>query len=232
MKAAVIVSPGSNCDRDVQVALRQSIGRDPIMHWHGDPDLPDVDLIVIPGGFSYGDYLRAGAMAAHSPVMREVVTRANAGVPVLGICNGFQTLTECGLLPGVLMRNAGLKFICRDVDLRVEAEDTVFTHDYVDGQIIRIPVAHNEGNYFADDETLNRLDGENRVAFRYCTPAGEVTAATNPNGAARNIAGILNENRNVLGMMPHPERLADALLGGTDGRPMFDGLAEALAPAA
>lgn len=232
MKAAVIVSPGSNCDRDVQVALRQSAGADPIMHWHGDPDLPDVDLIVVPGGFSYGDYLRAGAMAAHSPVIREVVARANKGVPVLGICNGFQILTECGLLPGVLMRNAGLKFICRDVDLRVEAADTVFTRAYVNGQIIRIPVAHNEGNYFADEDTLNRLDGDNRVAFRYCTPDGEVIARANPNGASRNIAGILNEARNVLGMMPHPERLADAALGDTDGRPMFDSLVEALAAAA
>lgn len=232
MKAAVIVSPGSNCDRDVQVALRQSAGSDPIMHWHGDANLPDVDLIVVPGGFSYGDYLRAGALAAQSPVIREVVARANQGVPVLGICNGFQILTECGLLPGVLMRNAGLKFICRDVDLRVEATDTVFTRDYVNGQIIRIPVAHNEGNYFADDDTLNRLDGEDRVAFRYCSSEGEVTAADSPNGAARNIAGILNEGRNVLGMMPHPERLADAMLGGTDGRPMFDGLVEALATAA
>ena len=232
MKAAVIVSPGSNCDRDVQVALRQSAGSDPIMHWHGDANLPDVDLIVVPGGFSYGDYLRAGALAAQSPVIREVVARANQGVPVLGICNGFQILTECGLLPGVLMHNAGLKFICRDVDLRVEATDTVFTRDYVNGQIIRIPVAHNEGNYFADDDTLNRLDGEDRVAFRYCSSEGAVTAADNPNGAARNIAGILNESRNVLGMMPHPERLADAMLGGTDGRPMFDGLVEALATAA
>jgi phosphoribosylformylglycinamidine synthase I len=232
MKAAVIVSPGSNCDRDVQVALRQSAGADPIMHWHGDPNLPDVDLIVVPGGFSYGDYLRAGAMAAHSPVIREVVARANKGVPVLGICNGFQILTECGLLPGVLMRNAGLKFICRDVDLRVEAADTVFTQAYVNGQIIRIPVAHNEGNYFADEDMLNRLDGDNRVAFRYCTPDGEVIARANPNGASRNIAGILNEARNVLGMMPHPERLADAALGGTDGRPMFDSLVEALAAAA
>jgi phosphoribosylformylglycinamidine synthase len=229
MKAAVIVSPGSNCDRDVRVALRQSAGSDPIMHWHGDPNLPDVDLIIIPGGFSYGDYLRAGALAAHSLVIREVVIRANAGVPVLGICNGFQILTECGLLPGVLMRNAGLKFICRDVRLRVDAADTVFTHDYSDRQIIRIPVAHNEGNYFADDETLNRLDGENRVALRYCSPSGEITSSANPNGAARNIAGILNESRNVLGMMPHPERLADPLLGGIDGRPMFDGLVEALA---
>ena len=232
MRVAVIVSPGSNCDRDVQVALRQSAGSDPIMHWHADPQLPQVDLIVVPGGFSYGDYLRSGAMAAHSPVMREVVARANAGVPVLGICNGFQILTECGLLPGVLMRNAGLHFICRDVELRVEATDTVFTHGYLPGQIIRVPIAHNEGNYFADNETLARLEGENRVAFRYCDTAGNDTAAANPNGSAHNIAGVLSEARNVLGMMPHPERLADTALGGTDGRPMFDGLVEALAPAA
>ncbi|MEE2997673.1 MAG: phosphoribosylformylglycinamidine synthase subunit PurQ [Pseudomonadota bacterium] len=232
MKAAVIVSPGSNCDRDIQVALRQSAKVEPIMHWHQDPDLPAVDLIVLPGGFSYGDYLRAGAMAAHSSVIREVVVRANKGVPVMGICNGFQILTECGLLPGVLMRNAQLKFICRDVDLRVEATDTVFTRSYLNQQIIRIPVAHNEGNYFADNDTLNRLDSENRVAFRYCTPKGEVNAVANPNGAARNIAGILNETRNVLGMMPHPERLADNALGGTDGRPMFDCLVQALSAVA
>ena len=232
MKAAVIVSPGSNCDRDVQVALRQSSGIEPVMHWHADPQLPQVDLIVVPGGFSYGDYLRAGAMAAHSPVMREVVSRANQGVAVLGICNGFQILTECGLLPGVLMRNAGLKFLCRDVDLRIEATDTVFTCDYAQGQIVRIPIAHNEGNYFADDETLARLQAENRIVFRYCDKDGEITAASNPNGSARNIAGIVNEARNVLGMMPHPERLADPALGGTDGQPMFDGLVEALAAAA
>jgi phosphoribosylformylglycinamidine synthase I len=232
MKAAVIVSPGSNCDRDVQVAIRQSAGTEPLMHWHGDPELPDVDLVVVPGGFSYGDYLRAGAMAAHSPVIREVVTRANRGVPVLGICNGFQILTECGLLPGVLMQNAGLKFICRDVNLRVETAASVFTQNYLEAQVIRIPVAHNEGNYFADEDTLNRLDAEDRVAFRYCTRHGEIAAATNPNGAARNIAGILNKDRNVLGMMPHPERLADRALGGTDGRPMFDGLVEALTAAA
>ncbi len=232
MKAAVIVSPGSNCDRDVEVAIRQSAGTEPVMHWHGDPELPEVDLIVVPGGFSYGDYLRAGAMAAHSPVIREVVTRANRGVPVLGICNGFQILTECGLLPGVLMQNAGLKFICRDVNLRVETAASVFTQNYREDQVIRIPVAHNEGNYFADEDTLNRLDAEDRVAFRYCTRHGKIAAATNPNGAARNIAGILNADRNVLGMMPHPERLADRALGGTDGRPMFDGLVEALTAAA
>ncbi len=232
MKSAVIVFPGSNCDRDVQVALRDSAGSEPVMHWHADANLPEVDLIVVPGGFSYGDYLRSGAMAAHSPVMREVVSRANAGVPVLGICNGFQILTETGLLPGVLMRNAGLKFLCRDVNLRVECNDTVFTRDYSDGQIIRIPIAHNEGNYFANDETLAQLEGENRIAFRYCDPQGNVTVAANPNGSAQGIAGILNETRNVLGMMPHPERLAEAVLGGTDGRPMFDGLVEALANAA
>ena len=232
MKTAVIVSPGSNCDRDVEVAIRQSAGTDPVMHWHGDPELPEVDLIVVPGGFSYGDYLRAGAMAAHSPVIREVVARANRGVPVLGICNGFQILTECGLLPGVLMQNAGLKFICRDVNLRVETTASLFTQNYLGGQVIRIPVAHNEGNYFADEHTLNRLDGEDRIAFRYCTSDGEIAEIGNPNGAARNIAGIMNADRNVLGMMPHPERLAESALGGTDGRPMFDSLVEALTAAA
>lgn len=229
MKAAVIVSPGSNCDRDVQVAIRQSAGTEPIMHWHGDPELPNVDLIVVPGGFSYGDYLRAGAMAAHSPVIREVVTRAENGVPVLGICNGFQILTECGVLPGVLMPNAGSKFVCCDVNLRVEVTDTIFTCNYRNGQTIRIPVAHNEGNYFADKDTLDRLEGENQIALRYCTTDGEIKPHANPNGAARNIAGILSKNRNVLGMMPHPERMADPALGGTDGRLMFDAVVKALA---
>ena len=224
MKVAVIVSPGSNCDRDVQVALRRSVGVSPIMHWHRDTALPDVDLIIVPGGFSYGDYLRAGAMAAYSPVIREVVTRANLGLPVLGICNGFQILTECGLLPGVLMQNSGLKFICRDVDLRVETNESIFTHHYAYKQTIRIPIAHNEGNYFAENETLARLEDENRIAFKYCTPDGDVIRAANPNGASFNIAGILNENRNVLGMMPHPERMADKHLGGLDGRLMFEGL--------
>ncbi|MEC8463462.1 MAG: phosphoribosylformylglycinamidine synthase subunit PurQ, partial [Pseudomonadota bacterium] len=186
-------------------------------------------LIVVPGGFSYGDYLRAGAMAAHSPVIREVVTRAESGVPVLGICNGFQILTECDVLPGVLMPNAGLKFVCRDVNLRVEVTDTIFTCNYKSGQIIRIPVAHNEGNYFADKATLDRLEGENQIAFRYCTTDGEINPHANPNGAARNIAGILSKNRNVLGMMPHPERMADPALGGTDGRLMFDAVVKALA---
>ena len=225
MNAAVIVFPGSNCDRDIQVALAASLGSAPEMVWHGEASMPDVDLIVVPGGFSYGDYLRSGAMAAHSTVMREVVRRANDGVPVLGICNGFQILTEAGLLPGVLMRNAGLRFVCRDVDLRVGENKSVFTRHYDARQVIRIPIAHNEGNYSTDPETLARLEGEGRVAFRYCDSSGAVTDDANPNGSLANIAGILNENGNVLGMMPHPERLAEAALGGTDGRAMFDGLA-------
>ncbi len=229
MKSAVIVFPGSNCDRDIQVALDASMDEATLMVWHGEADFPAVDLIVVPGGFSYGDYLRGGAMAAHSPVMREVARRARDGVPVLGICNGFQILTEAGLLPGVLMRNAGLKFVCRDVWLRVEAADTLFTRGYAANQVIRIPIAHNEGNFFADPDTLARLEGEGRVAFRYCDADGAVTDAANPNGSATGIAGILNDDRNVLGLMPHPERLAEAALGGDDGRAMFDGLVEALA---
>ncbi len=222
MNAAVIVFPGSNCDRDVQVALAQSMGREPAMVWHRESDFPKVDLIVLPGGFSYGDYLRSGAMAARSPVMREVIRRAERGVPVLGICNGFQVLTEAGLLPGALMRNAGLKFICRDVWLKVETADNVFTGGYAKGAVVRFPVAHADGNYFADHETLKRVEGEGRVAFRYCDAQGRVTAETNLNGSLDNIAGVLSEKRNVLGLMPHPERLADAELGGTDGRAMFD----------
>ena len=222
MRAAVIVFPGSNCDRDVQVALKRSMGREPAMVWHRETALPEADLIVLPGGFSYGDYLRSGAMAARSPVMREVIARAGRGVPVLGICNGFQILTETGLLPGALMRNAGLKFICRDVWLKVETADSVFTGGYAKGALVRFPVAHADGNYFADDETLKRLEGESRIAFRYCDARGRVAADTNLNGSLGNIAGILSEKRNVLGLMPHPERLADSELGGIDGRAMFD----------
>ncbi|MCW9001649.1 MAG: phosphoribosylformylglycinamidine synthase subunit PurQ [Rhodospirillales bacterium] len=228
MKAAVIVFPGSNCDRDMKVALERSMGEPPLMVWHRDADFPKVDLIALPGGFSYGDYLRCGAMSANSPVMREVARRANAGVHVLGVCNGFQILTETGLLPGVLMRNAGIKFICRDVSLRVETADTPFTRKYDKGQVITVPVAHHDGNYFADDETIGRLEGEGRVAFRYCDATGKVDAGANINGSLNNIAGIMNEKGNVLGMMPHPERLIDPLQGGTDGKPMFDGLMEAL----
>ena len=229
MKSAVIVFPGSNCDRDVQVALAASADTKPLMVWHGESDFPAVDLIVVPGGFSYGDYLRAGAMASTSPVMREVVRRAARGVLVLGICNGFQILCESGLLPGALLRNAGLRFVCRDVFLRVEQTGCAFNRNYDKGQIVRFPIAHHDGNYFADAATLEALEAENRVAFRYCDAAGAITDSANPNGSARNIAGILNKAGNVLGMMPHPERLAEAALGGTDGRPMFEGLA-ALAP--
>ena len=228
MKAAVIVFPGSNCDRDIKVAIEQSTGKPCAMIWHRETELPDLDFIAVPGGFSYGDYLRSGAVAARSPVMRAVKEKADAGVPVLGVCNGFQILTETGMLPGVLMRNATLKFICKDVDLRVEETDTVFTRSYQKGQVVRIPIAHADGNFFADPDTLKELEDNGRVAFRYCTPAGQVVDEANPNGSLNNIAGILNAKRNVLGMMPHPERLADAQLGGIDGRPMFDGLVEAL----
>lgn len=228
MRAAVIVFPGSNCDRDIAVALEQSTGKPTKMVWHQDTDIPDVDLIAVPGGFSYGDYLRCGAMAAHSPVMREVKRRAEKGTRVLAVCNGFQVVTEAGLLPGVLMRNKDLRFICRDVHLKVEDSQSAFTAKYKTDDVIRIPVAHAEGNYFADQKTLDELEGEGLVAFRYCSPEGAVTDAANPNGSQRNIAGIFNKSRTVLGMMPHPERLADATLGGTDGRAMFDALVETL----
>ena len=216
MKAVVIVFPGSNCDRDARVALAAAAGRPPAMVWHGDSALPAADLIVLPGGFSYGDYLRPGAMAARSPVMQAVIRAAKRGVRVLGICNGFQVLTECGLLPGALLRNAGLRFVCRPARLRVETADSPFTSGYRPGALLQIPIAHHDGNYFADAATLERLSGEDRIAFRYLD---------NPNGSVGDIAGILNEGRNVLGMMPHPERAADALLGGTDGRPLFEALA-------
>ncbi len=228
MKAAVIVFPGSNCDRDVRVALRQATGGEPIMVWHKDADFDPVDLIVLPGGFSYGDYLRCGAMAAHSPVMRELADRAGRGVPLLGICNGFQMLTETGLLPGALLRNATLKFVCRDVLLRVETSQSLFTSRYETGQVIRIPVAHGDGNYFADADTLARLLDRDLIAFRYCDEFGEPTAEANPNGSLRNIAGVYNESKTILGLMPHPERLADPALGGSDGALMFQGLVEAL----
>jgi phosphoribosylformylglycinamidine synthase len=229
VKAAVIVFPGSNCDRDVATALAQSLGRKPAMIWHRETELPALDLVVIPGGFSYGDYLRCGAMAAHSPIMREVKARAGKGTLVLGICNGFQVLTETGLLPGALMRNASLRFVCKDALLKVENSSSAFTRGYNAGQIVRIPVAHGDGNYFADPETLRRLEDENRVAFRYVDAEGHATDDANPNGSLANIAGILNERGNVLGMMPHPERLSDPLLGGTDGRAMFEALAKVAA---
>lgn len=229
MKAAVIVFPGSNCDRDLAVALEKSSGKAPIMLWHRETEVPqDLDLIAVPGGFSYGDYLRSGAMAAHSPVMQEVKRMAEKGVRVLGVCNGFQILTEAGLLPGALMRNRDLKFICRDVHLTVENADTAFTRPYSKGQVVRFPVAHHDGNFFADDELLKRIEGNGQVAFRYAGADGSVTDATNINGSRNNIAGIVNEKGTVLGMMPHPERLIEPKLGGSDGKPMFDALVEAL----
>ncbi|MCG8361497.1 MAG: phosphoribosylformylglycinamidine synthase subunit PurQ [Kiloniellales bacterium] len=228
MKAAVIVFPGSNCDRDVQVALRQSMGEEPLMVWHKETDFAPVDLMVLPGGFSYGDYLRSGAMAARSPVMKEVVARAGRGVPLLGICNGFQVLTESGLLPGALMRNANLRYICKDVMIRVETSQSLFTNRYEAGATLRIPIAHHDGNYFADETTLERLEERGQIAFRYCDAEGAVDPAANPNGSIRNIAGVYNEAKTVLGLMPHPERLSDPKLGGNDGRPLFDGLVEAL----
>jgi len=229
MKASVIVFPGSNCDRDVKVALEAILGKPVAMVWHGDASVPASDLIVLPGGFSYGDYLRCGAMAAHSAVMRDVVAKAKAGTPVLGICNGFQILCEAGLLPGVLQRNASLKFVCRDVNLKVEQPDTLFTRRYAKGEVIRIPVAHGDGNYFADAATLDRLEAEGQVVFRYVDDAGQPTADANPNGAQRNIAGICDPTRRILGMMPHPERLFEPMLGGVDGRRMFESIVDGLA---
>ncbi|PTS88591.1 phosphoribosylformylglycinamidine synthase subunit PurQ [Sphingomonas sp. HMWF008] len=222
MKTAVIVFPGSNCDRDIAVALREVSGTAPTMVWHADTELPDgIGLIALPGGFSYGDYLRSGAIGARSPIMAAVKAAAEHGVPVLGICNGFQVLTEAGLLPGALMRNAGLDFVCREVPLTVENAQSTFTSRYAAGERIVIPVAHHDGNYNADEATLDRLEGEGRVAFRY---------ATSVNGSACNIAGILNAAGNVLGLMPHPERRIDtAAHGGNDGRRMFEGLFELIA---
>ena len=222
-RSAVITFPGSNCDRDMADALEKVSGTAPLRVWHGDAELPQgLDFIALPGGFSYGDYLRSGAMAARSPIMRSVVEAAGRGVPVLGVCNGFQVLTESGLLPGALLRNAGMNFVCREVALSVENSQSLFTSGYAAGQRIVIPVAHHDGNYFADDATLDRLEGEGRVAFRY---AEEV------NGSARAIAGVLNDAGNVLGMMPHPERMIEAEQGGTDGRALFESALKALATA-
>ena len=222
-RAAVITFPGSNCDRDMAVAIEKVVGAAPLRVWHGDDLLPDkLDFIALPGGFSYGDYLRSGAMAARSPIMRAVVKAAEAGVPVLGVCNGFQVLTESGLLPGALMRNASQNFICRTVSLTVENNQSLFTSAYEAGQTVRIPVAHHDGNFFADDATLDRIEGEGRVAFRYAEPC---------NGSRRDIAGILNAQGNVLGMMPHPERAIEDVLGSSDGLQIFESVVGSLVSA-
>ena len=226
IKFGVIVFPGSNCDHDALHATGTVMKQNARFIWHKESVLGDVDVVVIPGGFSYGDYLRCGAIARFSPIMKDVVRFAHAGGVVMGICNGFQILTEAGLLPGALLRNESLKFVCKDVFLRVENAATRFTGNSAVGEILRIPIAHGDGNFFADEETLNRLEGNGQVVLRYSTPAGEITAESNPNGSSRNIAGIVNEAGNVLGMMPHPERACEALLGSTDGQKIFKSLVE------
>jgi len=231
VKIGVVTFPGSNCDYDCFKAVQEQMEAEAVYLWHREHDLQGVDAVFLPGGFSYGDYLRAGAIAAQSPIMREVAAFASEGGPVAGICNGFQILCEAQLLPGALMRNRSLKFRSHPVHLRVERDDLPFTSEYAAGQVLRVPIAHGEGCYFADEATLDRVEGEGLVAFRYSTPDGTINAEANPNGAARNIAGIVNERGNVLGMMPHPERAVDALLGSTDGLGLFRSLAAHLARA-
>jgi phosphoribosylformylglycinamidine synthase subunit PurQ / glutaminase len=230
MKVAVVTFPGSNCDYDVYKAA-QMVGGDVFFVWHREHDLKDADLVVLPGGFSYGDYLRAGAIARFSPVMEEVVAFAGRGGPVLGICNGFQILCEAGLLPGALIKNETLKFESWPVRIRVERNDTVFTGDYQVGDVLQVPIAHGEGNYRADPDTLERIEGEGLVAFRYVDALGNAGPASNPNGATNNIAGLINEAGNVLGLMPHPERAVEEILGSTDGLAVFTSLARSLAGA-
>jgi phosphoribosylformylglycinamidine synthase len=224
MKFGIVVLPGSNCDHDALHVTHDVLGAEAEVLWHKDTDLKGVDCVIIPGGFAYGDYLRAGALAKFAPIMEPIRRHAANGGLVFGICNGFQVLTETELLPGVLMRNASLKFVCRDVHLRVERPDTLFTSQYRKDEVIRVPIAHGDGNYFADEATLDELEAEGRVVFRYVDTAGQVTEAANPNGARRNIAGICDRSRRVLGMMPHPERLFEPMLGGSDGRKLFESL--------
>ncbi len=236
VRFGVVVFPGSNCDHDAHYVAGDVMGQEARFIWHKEGSIGDVDVVILPGGFSYGDYLRCGAIARFSPVMKDVVRFANAGGRVIGICNGFQVLTEAGLLPGVLLRNESLRFICRSVHLRVENARTDFTNACRAGDVLEIPIAHGEGNYFADADTIHRLEDRNRIVFRYCEPDGTISAAANPNGSISNIAGIINEGGNVLGMMPHPERAADPALGHTDGRKVFDSILRAVlhdeAPAA
>jgi phosphoribosylformylglycinamidine synthase subunit PurQ / glutaminase len=228
MKFGVIVFPGSNCDRDVISVTQGLFDQETRAIWHQETDIADLDVIIVPGGFSYGDYLRCGAIARFSPVMRSVVTHAESGKYVLGICNGFQILTEIGLLPGALTRNRDLHFICDRSPLKVERNDLPWTQGYAQGQVINIPIAHGEGRYYADSETLKALEDSGRVLFRYCSPTGSIEEHYNPNGSLNNIAGIINERGNVLGMMPHPERASDPLLKATDGRGLFLGLITSL----
>jgi phosphoribosylformylglycinamidine synthase len=229
MKAAIVIFPGTNRERDMAIALHGATGHRPRMLWHHETSLGDADLVVLPGGFSHGDYLRCGAMAAQSPIMPAIRAFAERGGYVLGVCNGFQILTEAGLLPGALLRNASLRFISRDCHLRVERADTAFTRHYQTGQVFRAPMAHGDGNYFADADTLKLLEDQGRVAFRYARPDGLIGPDANPNGSVDAIAGVYSQNLRVLGLMPHPEDLVDPLMGGTDGKPLFDGLTEALA---
>ncbi len=231
VRFGVIVFPGSNCDHDAYHAAKHVFGQDVRFIWHKESSVGGVDVVILPGGFSYGDYLRSGAIARFSPVMQDVVRFAANGGLVFGICNGFQMLCEMGLLPGVLMRNASLRFVCKQVHLLVENARTPYTTRLEEGQVVRIPISHGEGNYFASDEVLDRLEGEGRIVFRYCDEAGQLAPEANPNGSARHIAGIVNEGRNVLGMMPHPDRCAEGVLGSADGRYLFESIMDHIAAA-
>jgi phosphoribosylformylglycinamidine synthase I len=231
MKFAVIVFPGSNCDHDAYHAATAVLGQQAEMIWHKDTDLKGADVVVLPGGFAHGDYLRTGAMARFSPVMRSVQAFAARGGPVIGICNGFQVLLESGLLPGAMLRNTGLKYRCEHINVRVEQTDTSFTCGAAPGQVLRIPIGHGEGNYYAPPDVIDSLETNRQVLFRYCAPDGEITEASNPNGSVHAIAGICNERRNVVGMMPHPERACEAALGGTDGLVILESIVKAFAPA-
>ncbi len=226
LRFGIVVFPGSNCDHDALTVCQSLPNAEAKLLWHKQADLEDSDVIILPGGFSFGDYLRAGAIARFSPIMQEVIRHAKMGKPVLGICNGFQILCEAGLLPGALLRNQHRRFVCKMVTLKVQRTDTIFTSEYHEGEILRIPIAHGEGNYFAPPELLDEMEGNGQVIFKYCDAQGEITDAANPNGSMRNIAGITNKEKNVLGMMPHPERAAEALLGSTDGRRLFESLVQ------
>lgn len=224
MKFGIVVFPGSNCDHDAYNVTKHILGHDAIFLWHKENDLQNVDCVILPGGFSFGDYLRTGAIARFSPIMKEVIRFANSGGHVIGICNGFQILLECGLLPGVMLRNKSLTFLCKDIFLKVRNNDTAFTSHYIQNQILKIPVAHGDGNYFTDAETLRMLEDNNQIVFQYCTEGGICTEESNPNGSINNVAGIINQRGNVCGMMPHPERSSEALLGSVDGLQIFKSL--------